>query len=285
MRKLRITLVVLFLLLVLAACNNDDNENTNKEETVTPVKTTSVTQGDLVIDRSVYGRTSPSSITPVMIQTPGEIITLKVENGDQVEEDDVIATIQTPQGKQTIYAETSGEIAQLQGTEGTIATNQKPLAVITDLDELTLNLTVTAEATSLFEVGEKYPILIDEMKVDAEIKSIGTLPNDAGLYPIEAVIQNKNNKLLSGMVAEMTVPENTINDTLIVPTEAVNQAGGKTFVYVIEDKKAIRKEVNVIETHSDNTALEGDVKKGDMVVTSGSLTLTDGSKVNVVKEG
>lgn len=285
MKKSRIMLIVILLITVLAACNQDENKNAKKKDSVTPVEISLITKGDMVMERSVYGRTAPSSTTPIILQTPGEIKTLEVQNGGEVEEDDIIATIQTRQGTQTIYAEASGEIAQLQGQEGTLATNEKPLAVIVDLNELTLNLTVTADATSLFEKGKKYPTIIEGTKLDAEITSIGTLPNETGLFPVGAKIPNNNNEFLPGMVAELNVPENAIQDALIIPTEAVVEESGKSFIYVIKNEKAIEKEINIIETQSDKTAFEGDMEKGDQVATSGKLTLTDGAKVNVVEEG
>ncbi|ASN04101.1 efflux RND transporter periplasmic adaptor subunit [Virgibacillus necropolis] len=285
MNQLRITLTVLILITMLAACTQDEEKSADKKETVAQVETTTVTKGDLIIERSIYGRTAPSRTSPILLQTPGEITSLEVQNGDQVEEDDVIATIQSSQGTQTIYAETAGQIAQLKSEEGTIVTNQEPFAVIVDLDELTLNLTVTAEATSLFEQGDKYPVIINETEIDAEITSIGTLPDETGLYPIEAKIIKEDDALLPGMVAEMSVPENTIEDALIIPTEAVVQESDKSFIYIIQDGKAVEKSIEVIETQSDKTAFQGDVKKDDQVVTSGQLTLSDGTKVNVVKEG
>lgn len=286
MKKLTITLNALLLLTVLTACNQEEDKNAEKQETVTSVETATVTKGNMVIERSIYGRTAPTSTTPILLQVPGKIKTLEVENGDQVEEGDVIATFQTPKGTQTIYAETAGEMAQLQGAEGTSATIEKPLAVIVDLDQLKLQLTVTADATSLFELGKKYPVQIgDGTEIDAEITTIGTLPNETGLYSIEAKIPNDDYKFIPGTVAEMNVPETIIEDALIVPTEAVTQESGKSFVYIIENNKVIEKDINVIETKSDKTAIKGDVEKDVQVVTSGQLTLSDGAKVKIAEEG
>lgn len=286
MKKLTITLVAsLILITVLAACNQNEESNAEKKETVTPVETVAITKGNMVIEHSVYGRTAPASTTPIMLQSPSEIKTLEVENGEEVEKDDVIATIQTARGTQTIYAKNSGQIAQLQGGEGTMATSEKPLAVIVDLDQLKIQLTVTANATNLFEHGKKYPAIIDGTEIDAEVTSIGTLPNDTGLYPIVAEVSNKDDEFLSGMVAEMNVPETTIKDALIVPTEAVTQENGNSIIYVIHNNKAIQKKIKIIETQSDKTAIEGDVKEDAQVVTSGQLTLSDGGKVKIAREG
>src|SRR5690625_3026525 len=129
MRKLLITFTALLLITLLAACNESEDSNENKEETVTPVETTEVSEGDLLIEKNVYGRTAPSSITPVILQMAGEIDVLEVENGDQVEEDDLIAKIKTPAGIQEIKAPATGEITELELKEGDIATETDPFAV------------------------------------------------------------------------------------------------------------------------------------------------------------
>lgn len=282
MKKLILTLVALLL---LTACNQAEDKNTDKHDTITSVETATVTKGNMVIEHSIYGRTVPASTSPVTLLAPGQIKTLEVENGDKVETGDAIATIQTPKGMQTISAKNSGEIAQLQGSEGATVTNEKPLAVIVDLNPLNLQLTITADATSLFEQGKKYPVQINGTKIDAEITSVGTLPNDTGLYRIEARIANDDHKFLPGMVGRMNVPETTVEDALIVPTEAVTQENGQSFIYVIKDNKAIEKKIKIIETQSDKTAIKGDVKKGAQVVISGQLTLSDGGKVHIAEAG
>ncbi|WP_430790282.1 efflux RND transporter periplasmic adaptor subunit [Virgibacillus flavescens] len=285
MKKWKMAITALLIFTVLAACNQEEDKTADKQETITAVETSPVKKEDLIIEHSLYGRTAPVSSTPIILQMPGEITNLEVENGDKVDEDDTIATIQTAQGKQTIYAQAAGEIAQLQGDEGTIVNAEKPLALIVDLEELLLKAAVTAESRSLFEAGKKYPITINNTNIEGEITSVGTLPNEAGLYPIEASIKNEDKTLLPGMVAELIVPENTIQDALIIPTEAVVEESGKTFIYIIQNDKAVQKKIEIIDTQSDVTAVKGELKKDDQVVTSGTLTLTDGAKVNVVKEG
>src|SRR5699024_5635854 len=68
-----------------------------------------------------------------------------------------------------------------------------------------------------------------------------------------------------------------------VPTETIVEKGGESFVFVIEDDQAVETKVTIEETQSDKTAIKGDVKKDDEIVTTGQLSLQDGSKVNVVE--
>ncbi|WP_106496095.1 efflux RND transporter periplasmic adaptor subunit [Lentibacillus sp. Marseille-P4043] len=266
---------------LLAACNQEDETKEDKKDKVTAVETAKVEQGNLVIDKSFYGRTAPESSTPVMVANPAELTTLKVENGDTVDEDDLIATV----GGRNIYAPTSGEIANLTAEEDSIVSNSDPLAVIIDLDSLKLQFTVTADELKLFKKEATYNAIIDGEKIEAEITSIAKLPNDTGLYPVEATIDNDDDAFLPGVVAELQIPEKKVKDAIIVPTEAIIEEGGESFIYVVEDDKAVKKDVTVTETQSDRSAIKGEVKKGENVITSGQLTLQDGSKVNVVKEG
>lgn len=286
MRKLFLTMAAITLISVLAACNqNEDTSEDGKEETATPVETAKVEKGNLVIEKQLYGRTTPASTTPITLQNPGEITELKVENGEMVEEDDLIATIKTARGNQNIYASKKGEIAQLNAEEGSMVSNSEPLALIADFDSMKLNFTVTTDTLDLFEKEDSFTATIDGEEYDAEITSISTMPNDMGLYPVEATVKNKDDAVLAGMIAVMNVPESRIKDTIILPTEALVTESGETFVFVIENEKAVKKNVTVKETQSAETAIDGEVKAGDQVVTNGQLTLTDGSEVNVVKEG
>src|SRR5690625_3899718 len=115
MRRALFFMFIIINVIILSACNNENEENTSEksEETVTPVETVEVKQGDLTVEKSIYGTVSPAKQMPVMVQQPGEITTLKVENGDKVKKDDHLATIKTAMGTQSIYASTDGEIAML----------------------------------------------------------------------------------------------------------------------------------------------------------------------------
>ncbi|MGM0943306.1 MAG: efflux RND transporter periplasmic adaptor subunit [Bacillota bacterium] len=282
MKRLSIGLAGLLLMVLLAACNQEEDKKQG-EERVTPVETEEATEGDIVIDKTVYGRTQPLTSTPIMVQNPGEVDTLEVENGDQVNEGDLIATIKTPAGKQNIRASRDGEIAQLSLGKGEIVSTENPLALIVDLEKIKLQFTVTNDIRSLLDKEDKLTTIINDKEYKAKVTSIGTIPDDTGLYPIEATIENKDNDLLPGMTGKLHIPEKRIDSAVIVPTEAIAEENDESFVYVIRDNKAVRTIVSIKESQSNQTAIKGDVKAGDQIVVNGQLTLTDGSKVNVVK--
>lgn len=285
MKKALLSIAAVLLIGVLAACNQNENTVEDQEDTVIPVETVEAIEGDLVIEKSLYGRTAPIRVTPIMVQMPGEIDELKVSNGDQVEEDDLIATIKTQAGQQNIEAPRKGEITQLEVEEGDLVTDAEPLAMIIDLEEIKVNFTVTSKLHSLLEKDATLDVFINDKKYSADVTSIGTLPDETGLYPVVASVENKANEILPGMVAIMHVPEERIDNAIILPTEAIIEESEGAFVYLVQDDQVVKTEITILETQSDETAIEGEVNAGDQVVINGQLTLEDGSKVNVVKEG
>lgn len=283
MKKIYFGLVIIVIALMLTACNEEDDKKVKNEERVIPVETEKIKEGDIVIEKSIYGRTEPKGAMPVMVQNSGEVDQVEVKTGDKVEKNDPIATIQSPAGKQTIRAPKDGKITQLNVSEGELASTEDPIAIIADSDSLKLTFTVTDDDRDLLEVEDEFDVSIDNKNYKAKITSADAMPNDTGLYPIKATVKNKGNKLLPGMIAKLQVPETRIEKALIVPTQAVEEEGNESFIYVVKDNKAVRTVVSIKESQSDQTAIEGDFKVGDTVIVKGQLSLTDGSKVKVVK--
>ncbi|MGM8364806.1 efflux RND transporter periplasmic adaptor subunit [Virgibacillus sp. W0181] len=286
MKKFWYSTIIVICITMIAACSQEEKGNTEEDvnNKTIPVEVEEATTDDFIVEKSVYGRTAPVTSVPVIVQNPGEIDSLDVKNGDKVEKNDRIGKISTPMGKQSVKAQTEGEVANLQ-TEGSMATTEEPIAMIVDTEEMNVTFSVTANVHKLLKYEDKWPVFISDEEYEAEITSIGTLPSDTGLYSIQARVDNADDDILAGMIAEMSVEEKVVESTIIIPTEAVVEEGGETFVYVIKDNEAIKTEVNVKETQTDQSAVEGEIKEGDQVVVSGQLTLSDQSKVEVVKEG
>ncbi|RYG71622.1 efflux RND transporter periplasmic adaptor subunit [Lentibacillus lipolyticus] len=286
MRKVLLMAAMVLLTSMIAACgDNHEQSDSDQEEQVVPVETAKATKADMVVEQSLYGRLQPGTTTPVMVQNPGEITELQVANGDTVEADEHLATIQSAAGHQKMYAATAGEIAQLNAEEGTMVSGSDPLMVIADVAPMIMSASVTAGMRELLETGETYSVTIDDEDYDAELTTLGIMPDDTGLYPVEAEVEQDEEEMLPGMTAVMHVPEKRVNDTIIVPTAAVVTDSGETFVYVVNDDQAVKTDVTVQETQSDKTAVQGDVQTGDEVVVNGLLTLSDGMTVKVSEEG
>lgn len=280
----KITVLLAALLLVLVACS-EENSETEEQDRETTVEIAEVSQGNMSIDKSFYGRTSPIQATPVMVPMAGEVDSIDVSNGDQVEEDDELLTIIAAETGRTITLSASGdgEVTGLSAKEGDMISTEAPVATIADLTELTLEITVTSNNLSLFEADQEVSVqFADEAEsVTATVDYVSALPNDSGLHPVTLTVDNADEKWRAGAVAEVIVAENTVEDTLIVPTAALVEEDDATFVYVVHDEMVTKTEITVTDSQTDKTAIDGDLAEGDQVVVSGQLTLADGAKVSI----
>jgi len=276
-------IMAICLIGLLVACSNN-NTDEDKTESIIPVETITAQEDEIVVNRTLSGRTAPNRTTPVMVEVPGEIEELNVENGDKVEEDEVLATLKTPAGNQDIKAPKSGEVAELELDEEDVATDSDPFAVIIDMEKLKINYDVTSNVRSLMEKDMILDTVVDDETYETTITSIGSIPGETGLYPVEGVVENVDDQLIPGLVVKTSVPEKRIKDTIVVPTEAIIEESDGAFVYLVEDNVALKTEITIKESQSDVTAIEGDVKVDDEVVINGQLTLSDGREVEVVEE-
>src|SRR5690625_329556 len=276
-------IMAICLIGLLVACSNN-NTDEDKTESIIPVETITAQEDEIVVNRTLSGRTAPNRTTPVMVEVPGEIEELNVENGDKVEEDEVLATLKTPAGNQDIKAPKSGEVAELELDEEDVATDSDPFAVIIDMEKLKINYDVTSNVRSLMEKDMTLDTVVDDETYETTITSIGSIPGETGLYSVEGVVENADDQLIPGLVVKTSVPEKRIKDTIVVPTEAIIEENDGAFVYLVEDNVAVKTEITIKESQSDMTAIEGDVKVDDEVVINGQLTLSDGREVEVVEE-
>ncbi|WP_431803080.1 efflux RND transporter periplasmic adaptor subunit [Halobacillus andaensis] len=190
---------------------------------------------------------------------------------------------------EAVIASESGEVASVEASEGDQVSNQQPFATIISLNPITLTASITDEQLSLFEEGQELDVEIPTLDetVTATIDYVPSVPDDTNLYPVEATVDNPEDNIKPGMMASFLLPENVLEETLIVPSNAVVEQSGESYVYVvIEDESEVeRVDIEINESQSDRTAISGDVSPGDMVVTNGQLTLDDGAKIEVMKEG
>lgn len=273
--------------LSLSACSNDAPEETT-EERVTPVETATVIQGDLEVTKQFYGRISPESMTPIMSPAPGEVEALHVENGEQVEEGEIIASIQTSESPAPLEIEATqnGQVANVTVQEGGIASNSEPMMTIVDLDSMIVAIEVTASNLALFENTEEAIVTIENVNYEEEvaISHVATVPGDTGLYTVELIVENEDEEIKPGMSAVVTIAERVVEEAFILPTAALVEENETTFVYLVEEDQAVEVPVTVIEAQSAQVAVEGELEEEDTVVIRGQLTLRDGSPVSVERE-
>jgi RND family efflux transporter MFP subunit len=105
-----------------------------------------------------------------------------------------------------------------------------------------------------------------------------------GTILVRALFDNKEEKLWPGTLANVRVSLRTDKNVVTVPTEAVQNGQRGDFVFVVEDGKAVVKEVTVARSVDGESIIAKGVGAGATVVTDGQLSLRNNSPVDIKRK-
>lgn len=186
-----------------------------------------------------------------------------------------------------IIATASGEITDINHVVGDVVTNSAPFTTIVDLNNMVIEAKISANQLPSFKNGQKVQVEIPALNetFTATVSYISNMADEGGFYLMEAALPNKDGKIKHGMIAKVINESTVVEESLIVPTNAVIEKGDETYIYVVKDGAAVQTNVTVIRAQTDFTAVEGEGLSPDTVIVSkGQNTLSDGNKVKIIEE-
>ena len=134
------------------------------------------------------------------------------------------------------------------------------------------------------KVGDPVTVTIDavaDTAVDGTLSTISLQATGAGrLFLARIDLEQIPSGLRAGMFArgEITIGERS--GVHLLPSEAVVRDAGKTYVFLLSDDKAVRKQVEIGLSQNGSTEITG-LSDGDTVIVKGQATLADGSPVKL----
>jgi len=195
-----------------------------------------------------------------------------------------IQLIQAQLNKTLVKAPFAGTIGLRSISKGSYITPTTPIAQLVNLSRIKLQFSIPEKYAVKVRIGEqvRFTVQGSEEIFYAKIYAVEPLIEESTrTLRVRAIAENANNKLIPGSFANVTFPLETISDGLLVPTEALIpiQNGKKLFL----KKNGKAKEI-LVETggRTDSVVLiSRGIADGDTVLTSGVMSLRDGSPVKV----
>ncbi|MGG0415149.1 efflux RND transporter periplasmic adaptor subunit [Priestia aryabhattai] len=171
---------------------------------------------------------------------------------------------------------------------------QKPLIHIGNTDEY-LATGVLSEYDALkIKTGQAVKITSDvlpDKEWAGSVKQIDYLPqqqasaeagNDAAnQYPVEVKVDDQDITMIKPGFKLLLEIETSSKKASSLPIKAVVNEDGEKYVYVVKNKKAVRKEVKLGETTNKFIEIKSGVSSKDKVITNPSKDLTEGAEVTV----
>ncbi len=198
-----------------------------------------------------------------------------------------------------VNAPISGTIVQVSATPDESVGMSDILAELIDIERLIVEFRVPSTETSLLKLGQKVEIETSDstdVSVSGEVIFIDSIvDSQSDSVLVRASISsstnvNESTALGAGLKAGQFVKTRVVyiehKDCLVVPEESlVTNEQGQTVIAVVEDDKAVQKEVHTKLHQNGLVEIESqDIHKGMQIVTTGAYGLLDETKIRIISE-
>lgn len=186
--------------------------------------------------------------------------------------------------KATIRAPFSGTIGLRNISKGSYVTPTTPIATLVNLDKLKITFSIPEKYANRMKVDNKLTFTVSGSKDTYQAKIYAVEPKidlSTRTLKVRAIANNPERTLYPGMFANVNLPLETVDDAIMVPTEALIPIQNGKVIFVLRDGKAVQVEVETgARTAKDARVISG-LKVGDTILTTGVMALKDGAPVNV----
>ncbi|MDF1675099.1 MAG: efflux RND transporter periplasmic adaptor subunit [Vicingaceae bacterium] len=209
--------------------------------------------------------------------------TLAVENADAQLEQAKIKYNDTQ-----IKAPITGYVNKRYIELGTYASPGTPLFELVDISKLKLKVTVNESLVTNVKVGDTVKVtasIFPDKEFMGKVSFVAYKADQSLNFPIEVEVENDNTlNLKAGMYGSVEFNYQDGDSKLIIPRTAFVGSVNNNEVFVVENGVAKMKDVVAGRILGKEVEVLKGLKENDVVVTSGQINLTDGTKVTVLNK-
>ena len=186
----------------------------------------------------------------------------------------------------SITAPISGVINQKFVTEGQFLTGGTKVCEIVDNHQLKLHVKVDGDNIYDLQKGEKVQVRVPvfpDRTFPGKVSAIAVKADKTMNFDVEIKLDNTHGiPLKSGLYAEVNFPVKS-RECLVIPKESIVGSMVKPQVFVIENNRAILKDIVIGLSDNENIQVMSGLKEGDQVIYSGQLNLSGNEEVKVIQ--
>ena len=189
----------------------------------------------------------------------------------------------------TIRSPIKGTLAERLIDIGTTVSPQMEVASVVDASKVRIRIGVSEKEIHKIKKGQGVKVHLDafpQEEYQGTVFSVGTKANENSLtFPVEVeIINNREPKLKSGMVARLKIQTGNHSQVVVIPQEFILNEEGNLFVFVIQDSVAHKVKINTGPIINSEVIVEEGLSPGDLLITVGSHTITEGARVKSLRK-
>jgi RND family efflux transporter MFP subunit len=162
-----------------------------------------------------------------------------------------------------------------------------PIAQLADLSRLKLSIVVPETEILFFNPRQEVSVQSSVYRGETFsgiVERIAEVSNESHQYEVEIIFQNKTaGKLKAGMYGTAFMMPHSKTSALVIPRAALLGSAKKPQVFVLDNGVATLRDIETGYSTADEIEVTAGLSKGDRVVYSGQINLTQGTKAIAIK--
>ncbi len=187
----------------------------------------------------------------------------------------------------SIKSPISGVISERFIKVGNMIGTDQQVFKVTDFDPIQANLYIPEHERSKMKKGQRAELIADAIpgKVFAgKVERISpTIDPQTGTFKVTVYLDDNDDLLRPGMFGRVKIVYDTRLNTKMIPKSAIISEDETQSVFVIKDSLAFRKTIRTGYVNGMNIEILDGLEDGEIVVTTGQGSLTDSTRVNVIR--
>lgn len=188
-----------------------------------------------------------------------------------------------------IRAPIDGVISERYIKVGNTIKTGDPLFRVTSLDPLVTYLHVPEREFRQLAAGQDVRIDIDALAgapVLAKVTRVSPIVDpETGTFKLTIEVGNNDRTIKPGMFGRMNIVYDQHENVLQVPRSAITERAGSSYVYVVEDEVAVRRNIETGFSHEGMVEITSGLTDGEQIITVGHVGLKNESKVVIITSG
>ncbi len=187
----------------------------------------------------------------------------------------------------SIKSPISGVISDRMVKKGNMIGTDQQMFTVTDFDPIQAILHVPEHERSKIRKGQRTELLADAVPgtfFTGRVERISpTIDPTTGTFKVTIYMDQGQEELRPGMFGRVKIVYDTRVNTKMIPKAAIISEDETQSVFVIKDSLAFRKIIRTGYINGINIEIIDGLEDGEIVVTTGQGSLTDSTKVNIVR--
>lgn len=187
-----------------------------------------------------------------------------------------------------VRAPRTAEVAMVMSEAGSVVGPGSPLALLVDLSNVVVGLSVSASELRFIDVGSEatgtFPDIGGE-SIAGKVIGISPTPDPVtGAYTVDVQFSNPDGRIREAMVAHVRLNLRASTGVVLVKREALLRHEGKTAVFVVKGEDIPTAHLTLVETGklgSTQIEITKGLRPGDKVIVSGQFSLNEASPLLV----